>query len=188
MQRVSGGCLEDIWKMSEECMQGIMMVSRQYKDGVQMVNRGCLEADLQFQLEDRASQDRPPQDRSSQERSSQDRSSQDRSSQDRSSQDRAIKKGQVRTGQLRRGQVKTGQVSTGNVRLCDFRTGPLAHVKSSYNGSSQIGKGEVEQVKFFGHKTFFGSKAIQIQLFMAQKSFGHKIWLYPNKFLTEDCF
>ena len=50
---MSGGCLEDIWKVSEECMQGIMMVSRNYKNGVWMVNRGCLEANMKFQLEDK---------------------------------------------------------------------------------------------------------------------------------------
>ena len=49
--------------MSEKCMEGMKMVSRQYKNGVYTVNRRCLEADLQSQLEDRASQDRPTQDR-----------------------------------------------------------------------------------------------------------------------------
>ena len=72
---VCGRCVKGVWKVSEECMEGMKMVSRQYKDGVKTVNRGSLAADLQFQLEERASQDRPPQDRSSQERSSQDRSS-----------------------------------------------------------------------------------------------------------------
>ena len=47
-----------VWKVSEECMKGIMMVSRHFKNGVEMVNRGCLEANMQCQLEDKASQDR----------------------------------------------------------------------------------------------------------------------------------
>ena len=65
--------MEDIWKVSEECMQGIMMVSRNYKNGVWMVNRGCLEANMKFQLEDKSSQGRLTQDRSSQVKSNQDR-------------------------------------------------------------------------------------------------------------------
>ena len=47
-----------------------------------MVNIGCLEANMQFQLEDKANQARLTQDRSSQERSSQGSSSQERSSRD----------------------------------------------------------------------------------------------------------
>ena len=47
-----------VWKVSEECMKGIMMVSRHFKNGVEMVNRGCLEANMQCQLEDKTSQDR----------------------------------------------------------------------------------------------------------------------------------
>ena len=54
-------------------MQGITMVSRHYKDGVQMINRGCLEANLQFQLEDKASHDKLTKDRSSHGKSKQDR-------------------------------------------------------------------------------------------------------------------
>ena len=52
--------------MSEESMQGIKMVSSQYKDSVKTVNRWCLEANLQFQLEDRSRQDRSTQETSSQ--------------------------------------------------------------------------------------------------------------------------
>ena len=41
MQRVTGRCLEGVWKVSErcleECMQAIQWVSRQYKDGFYMV-------------------------------------------------------------------------------------------------------------------------------------------------------
>ena len=65
--------MERVWKVSEECMQGIMMVSKNYKNGVWMVNRGCLEANMKFQLEDKSSQDRLTQDRSSQDKSNQDR-------------------------------------------------------------------------------------------------------------------
>ena len=71
-------------------MQGIMMVSKNYKDGVYMVNRGYLAANMQFQLEDKASRDMSSQDMSSQNMSSQDMLSQDMSTQRRSSQDWAI--------------------------------------------------------------------------------------------------
>ena len=65
--------MEDIWKVSEECRQGIMMVSRNYKNGVWMIDRGCLEANMKSQLEDKLSQGRLTQERSSQEKSKQDR-------------------------------------------------------------------------------------------------------------------
>ena len=54
-------------------MLGILMVSRNYKNGVWMVNRGCLEANMKFQLEDKLSQGRLTQERLSQEKSKQDR-------------------------------------------------------------------------------------------------------------------
>ena len=60
--------MEDIWKVFEDCMLGILMVFRSYKNGVWMVNRGCLEANMKFQLEDKSSQDRLTQDRSSQDK------------------------------------------------------------------------------------------------------------------------
>ena len=66
--------------MFEECMQGIMMVSKYYKDGVYMVNRGYLAANMQFQLEDKASRDRSSQDMSSQDWAIQESSNQDKSS------------------------------------------------------------------------------------------------------------
>ena len=39
---VSRGCLEGVWKVSEECMLGIQMVSRQYKYGFYRVKKGWL--------------------------------------------------------------------------------------------------------------------------------------------------
>ena len=81
-------------------MQGIMMVSRYYKDGVYMVNRGCLEANMQFEFEDKASQDR-------------------------FTRDSKVRTSQIMTGKL--GHVKSGQVKSAQVQS---RLGNLRKSKS----------------------------------------------------------